>query len=110
MPAFAVIGMQLSIEAGVPPPGVVLVGVVNGIGGGMLRDLLVGDTPIILKPGQYLMSTLIFACILFLVLDQVLGVPSSVAAWIIVFLYFVVRMLSIRYNWQTRPVLRDPPP
>ena len=110
MPAFAVIGMQLSLEAGVPPPGVVLVGVVNGIGGGMLRDLLVGDTPIVLTPGQYLMSALILVCILFLVLDQVLDVPTSIAAWFTVLLYFVIRMLSIRYNWQTYPVLRDPPP
>lgn len=109
IPAFAMIGMQLSLDAGVPLPGVVLVGVVNGIGGGMLRDLLVGDTPIILKPGQYLMSALIVVCILFLILEQVLRVPTVVAAWGIVLLYFVIRMLSIRYNWQTHPVLRDPP-
>ncbi|HRQ40197.1 MAG TPA: TRIC cation channel family protein [Chloroflexota bacterium] len=109
IPAFAMIGMQLSLEAGVPLPGVVLVGVVNGVGGGMLRDLLVGDTPIILKPGQYLMSALIVVCILFIILDQVLHVPTVVAAWGIVLLYFVIRMLSIRYNWQTYPVLRDPP-
>jgi uncharacterized membrane protein YeiH len=110
IPAFAVIGMQLSLEAGVPLPGVVLVGVINGVGGGMLRDLLVGDTPIVLKPGQYLMSALLLVCILFLILEQLLGVPISVAAWSIVLLYFVIRMLSIRYNWQTHPVLRDPPP
>lgn len=109
MPAFAVIGMQLSLEAGVPLPGVVLVGVVNGTGGGMLRDLLVGDTPIVLKPGQYLMSALVVVCLLFVILEQVLQVPTAVAAYGMVLLYFIIRMLSIRYNWQTTPLLRDPP-
>jgi len=108
-PAFAMIGMQLSLYAGIPLPGVVLVGVVNGIGGGILRDLVVKDTPTILKPGQFTVSALIFVSILFLVLDQYLGVPRLIATWSMIGLYFVIRMLSIRYNWQTQPVLRDPP-
>jgi uncharacterized membrane protein YeiH len=40
-----IVGLQLSLQAGIPLPGVVLVGVTNGVGGGILRDLLVGDTP-----------------------------------------------------------------
>jgi uncharacterized membrane protein YeiH len=109
VPAFAVVGMQLSLTAGVPPAGVVLVGVINGFGGGLLRDLLIGDTPVVLKPGQFSASAAIFVCILFLVLTQGLGVAPTLAAWGIVILYFVIRMLTIRYNWQTKPLLRDPP-
>jgi uncharacterized membrane protein YeiH len=108
VPAFAVVGMQLSLNAGVPLPGVVLVGVINGFGGGLLRDLLIGDTPVVLKPGQFSASAALFVCIVFLVLTQMLGVAPTLAAWGIVILYFVIRMLTIRYNWQTRPVLRDP--
>jgi len=109
IPVFAVIGMQLSLNAGISLPGVVLVGAVNGTGGGLLRDLVVGDTPVILKPGQYLVSVLILACVLFVVLYEGLNVPRLYAAWGTIAVFFVIRMLSIRFNWQTYPVLRDPP-
>lgn len=110
IPAFAAVGMQLSLQAGVPLPGVVLIGAVNGVGGGLLRDLMVGDTPSLLKPGQYLVSALFLVCVVFLILEIGFGVPTMPAAWSIVILFFVIRMLSIRYNWQTHPVLRDPLP
>jgi uncharacterized membrane protein YeiH len=109
VPVFAVVGMQLSLRAGIPLPGVVLVGAVNGFGGGLLRDVVVGDTPSILQPGQFAISALVFVCILFLFLTEALGLSPLRAAWSIIVLYFVIRMLSIRYNWQTQPVLSDPP-
>jgi uncharacterized membrane protein YeiH len=108
IPAFAVIGMQLSLNAGIPLPGVVLVGVVNGTGGGLLRDMLVGDTPTILKPGQYLVSALILVCILFLIAYHVLDIYRLYAAWGAIALFFIIRMLSIRYDWQTYPVWKEP--
>jgi uncharacterized membrane protein YeiH len=109
VPAFAVVGMQLSLRVGIPLPGAVLVGVVNGFGGGLLRDLLVGDTPTMLKPGQFAVTALIFVCILFLFLIRVLGITNEFAAWGIIGLFFTIRMLSIHFNWRTQPVLRDPP-
>jgi len=108
VPAFAVVGMQLSLSAGIPLPGVVLVGVVNGFGGGMLRDIVVGDTPAILKPGQFAVSALIFACVLFVSLIRVLDIPILSAAWGVILIFFVIRILSIHFNWRTKPVLPDP--
>ena len=107
VPAFAVVGMQLSLAAGFPMPGVVLVGVVNGIGGGLLRDLMVGDTPAALKPGQFYVSAIIFVGLFFLVLTFGLGIHQEFAAWGVIALFFVIRMLSIRYNWRTKPILSD---
>jgi hypothetical protein len=31
-----------------------------------------------------------------------------VAAWIMIGLYIIIRLLSIRFNLRTQPVLRDP--
>jgi uncharacterized membrane protein YeiH len=109
VPAFAVVGLQLSLQAGIPLPGVVVVGVTNGVGGGILRDLLVGDTPAALKPGTIFVSGVILICILFLVLTYGFGVSKEWAAWGMIALFFTIRMLSIRYNWRTRPVLIEPP-
>ena len=109
VPAFAVVGLQLSLQAGIPLPGVVVVGVTNGVGGGILRDLLVGDTPSALKPGTIFVSGVILICVLFLILTYGFGVSKEWAAWGMIALFFTIRMLSIRYNWRTRPVLKEPP-
>lgn len=109
VPAFAVVGLQLSLQQGIPLPGVVMVGVANGVGGGILRDLLVGDTPTALQPGTIFVSGVILICILFLVLTYGFGVSKELAAWGMIVLFFTIRMLSIRYNWRTRPVLQEPP-
>lgn len=107
VPAFAIIGLQLSLQAGIPLPGVVVVGVTNGVGGGILRDLLVGDTPSALKPGTIFVSGVILICILFLTMTYAFGVSKEWAAWSMIALFFTIRMLSIRYNWRTRPVLQE---
>jgi len=109
VPAFAIVGLQLSLQQGLPLPGVVLVGVTNGVGGGILRDLLVGDTPAALQPGTIFVSGVILICLLFLVLTLGFGVSKEWAAWGMIVLFFTIRMLSIRYNWRTHPVLKGPP-
>jgi uncharacterized membrane protein YeiH len=106
-PAFAVVGMQLSLRAGIALPGVVLVGVLNGFGGGLLRDVVVNDVPAVLQPGQYAASAAIGVCVLFLALTLGFGVATTQAAWGVVVLYFAIRMLTIRFNLRTRPVLPE---
>jgi uncharacterized membrane protein YeiH len=107
VPAFAVVGMQLSLRADIPLPGVVLVGVVNGFGGGILRDLVVGETPSMLKPGHLAITALLFVCVLFVLLVRGASIPNVLAAWGTIALFFTIRILSIHYNWQTKPVLPD---
>ncbi len=48
--AYAVFGMELSIQAGLSLPAVTLVGVVNAVGGGILRDILMRQEPEIFRP------------------------------------------------------------
>jgi uncharacterized membrane protein YeiH len=107
-PAFAVVGMQLAQEHGIPLASVVFVGVANGVTGGLLRDVVVRDVPSLLRPGQFVSLTLLFACGLFLVLTTRLAMNPTTAAWITVGTYFVLRVIAVAYNWQTRPVLVEP--
>lgn len=109
VPAFAVIGMQLSLRANIPWPGVVLIGVINGFGGGFLRDIVVGHTPAALTPGTVNVSAAIFVCILFVAMVIGLGIGRTEAGYIVVILFFVIRMVSLRYGLRTRPVLSDAP-
>jgi len=49
--AYAVVGMSMALAAGLSLPGVVLVGVVNSVGGGILRDVLMRREPSMFLPG-----------------------------------------------------------
>jgi uncharacterized membrane protein YeiH len=107
IPIFAVIGMQLSEAHGIPVAGVIFVGVVNGTGGGFLRDIIVRDVPAILRPGQFVTLLLLLACMLFVGLQRYAGVTISQAAWISIATFFVLRVLTIRFSWTTRSVLPE---
>ena len=107
IPIFAVIGMQLAEAQGIPVAGVVFIGVVNGAAGGLLRDVIVRDVPALLRPGQFVTLLLLAACGLFMVLKHYGDVSRSQAAWAAVSSFFVLRVLSIRFNWTTRSVLPE---
>jgi uncharacterized membrane protein YeiH len=104
-PAFAVVGLQLALAAGIPLPGVVLVGAISAVGGGVLRDMIVREVPAILQPGQFFALLALLACIAFLTLTLALRVAPEPAGWATIALFFVARMLTLRFNWQTRPLL-----
>jgi uncharacterized membrane protein YeiH len=107
IPIFAVIGMQLAQERGIPVAGVIFVGVINGTGGGLLRDVLVRDVPALLRPGQFVSLLLLLSCALFVGLREYAHVTVPQAAWTAIGTFFVLRVLTIRFNWTTRSVLPE---
>jgi len=99
--AFAVHGVQRSLEAGLNIPSVVLGGTVTAVGGGLLRDILVREEPLLFKPGQFYGMVAIGGCGIFIAqLKWQLVAPDDAALYTIVAV-FVVRMLAIRFNWRT---------
>lgn len=109
-PAFAAVGMQLAQDKGISTAGVIFVGVANGVSGGLLRDLVVGDVPVLLRPGQFVTLTLVFACGLFLFLRRQYQVGPTDAAWAMVATFFLIRVVSVRFKWKSRPVAEPQPP
>jgi uncharacterized membrane protein YeiH len=109
VPAYAVIGMQLAQAQGLSTPGVVLVGVLNGVGGGVLRDVLVNEPAHLLLPGQYTSLVLLLACVTFVVLTRWSGIAATPAGLAAMALYFVIRAVTIHFNWQTKPLLSETP-
>jgi uncharacterized membrane protein YeiH len=107
IPIFAVIGMQLADERAIPVAGIIFVGVVNGTAGGLLRDVLVRDVPAILRPGQFVSLLLLGACALFVAMKAYADVTVAEAAWTAIGTFFVLRVLTIRFNWTTRSVLPE---
>lgn len=98
---FAVTGAQLSLLAGLSPPAAAVVGVVNAVGGGMLRDLFLQREPAIFKPGPPVALAALAGSILYLALILGAGTGGALAGLISVIVVFVIRVSALRYGWQT---------
>jgi uncharacterized membrane protein YeiH len=106
IPAFAVIGMQMAEHEGLPIPSVVFVGVVNGVGGGLLRDVVVREVPALLRPGQFTTLFLLLACGVFVTLTHAFDVRAMTAGWVAAPFFLVLRLLAVRHNWHSRPLVQ----
>jgi len=102
--AYAAFGVQKSLLAGLAPAAAVLIGLVNAVGGGVLRDLLVREEPLVFKPGQFYLLTALAGAVTFVFCSITLELSANRAAIIAVALTFVFRALTIFYNWRTAPV------
>ncbi len=103
-PAFALLGFQLALLDGISLAGAVFVGLINGVAGGILRDVLVGDTPQIFRPGQYSGSIVLICIFIYYTLITYAAVDSDTAVWIALIVAAATRMLVIRLNWQSQAV------
>lgn len=104
--AYGVIGSQLSLQVGLSAPAAVLVGVVNAAGGGLLRDILVREEPLIFKAGQFYALAAVAGCALFVLLVRRFGVSAPAAGTVALASTFVFRVLTIHYDWRTSPLRR----
>lgn len=65
--AFAVSGATLGVKKGMDMMGIAILGLTTGVGGGILRDLIVGQTPpLTFRNPVYLMVSIITSLIIFL--------------------------------------------
>lgn len=102
--AYAAFGVQKSLQAGLPPPAAVMVGVVNAVGGGILRDLICRQEPLVFKPGQFYLLTALAGATTFVFCSATLELSANRSALIAIALTFIFRVLTITFNWRTAPV------
>ena len=100
---FSVIGAQSALAADLPVSSAIMLGTITGIGGGVLRDILVGDVPPrTLRRGAPYASTSLMGSALYVGLVSGLGVARVVAQLATVGLVCVIRGVSIWRGWETR--------
>ncbi len=102
--AYAAFGLQKALLAGLAPPAAILVGLVNAVGGGALRDVLCQEEPLVFKPGQFYLLIALAATVVFLFCTAIVGWSANRSAIATVAITFVLRMLTIAFNWRTAPV------
>jgi uncharacterized membrane protein YeiH len=106
--AYAVFGTQKALGAELAVPAAMLVGVLNAAGGGILRDILVREEPLVFKPGQFYVLVALLGSIVFVVAAQLFELAAQPAAFLAIGVTFAMRLLSLRFDWRTTPFV-DPP-
>lgn len=102
--AYAAFGTQKALLSGLAAPAAVLVGVVNAAGGGLLRDILTGEEPLVFRPGQFYVLTAVAGAITFVFCTVTLELDATPSAMVAIGVTFLFRILAIVFNWRTSPV------
>ena len=102
---FTVIGCNIGMEAGVHPIIVIVAGMVTGTAGGILRDVLCNDIPLIFRGELYATVSMITGTIYFLGLTA--GLPDNLMILASIIIGFTLRFLALVFNWEMPKFVYD---
>lgn len=95
---FAVSGTQKVLSYGVSAQAAVILGVITAVGGGVLRDILLGRVPVILEKEIYASAALV-ASLIVAAGGRLFGLSSDAAALTALAVCFALRLLSLHFHW-----------
>jgi uncharacterized membrane protein YeiH len=104
--AYAVVGVSRALGAGLPELTAITAGIINASGGGLLRDVLVREEPLLFKPGQLYVLAALLGAGLFTLLVVRFARPVESSGLLAVGGTFAFRLLAIKFNWKTGSVAR----
>jgi uncharacterized membrane protein YeiH len=93
---FSIMGLQKSIESGISPGSAVIFGVISAIMGGVIRDILCNEIPVVLRREIYA-SACIIGGIVFVILSKV-GFSSILCFLVSSGSIITIRIISIKYR------------
>jgi uncharacterized membrane protein YeiH len=100
---FTISGAQIAEQSGLSWLLAILMGAITGVAGGMARDVLCNEIPLILRRGQLYASSAIVGAALYLVLERA-GTPREAAALLGMATIALVRFAGILWRIEL-PVL-----
>ena len=95
---FAVSGTQTALGYGLSPMMAALLGMLTGIGGGMLRDVLVSDIPAVLHSDLYAVAALAGATVV--VTGHLLNAPPTASALAGAAVCLAIRLVALWRGWR----------
>ncbi|MEU3018698.1 MULTISPECIES: TRIC cation channel family protein [unclassified Nocardiopsis] len=106
---FAVIGATKALEFGFGPLQAVLLGVITGVGGGTIRDVLLNRVPTVLSANSHLYAIPAMIGAVFVVVVDLTGFGPGWIAVVGALLCFTMRILALRYRWNAPSPPGAPP-
>jgi uncharacterized membrane protein YeiH len=102
---FAVSGAQKALEFGLHPVMAALLGMLTGVGGGMMRDVLLAGIPTVLRADLYAIAALAGAAVV--VIGDLLHIPPTATTIVGALLCLGLRLMAIHRGWHL-PVAKWP--
>ncbi|RBL90811.1 trimeric intracellular cation channel family protein [Chitinophaga flava] len=96
---FTITGINKGMAAGLPVPVCVALGVITGAFGGLLRDVITGEQPILFTREIYAVASIAGGC-LYILAGRFTSCSGDIIQSISVTVIVSIRLLSLRYNWQ----------
>lgn len=105
---FAVSGSLKAVNLGAPPLACIFVGTITAVGGGMIRDVLVGQVPEVLQREVYAVPALLGATAI--VVASQLEALTMTVVWLTVVATFAIRIAAIIFDLQVPRPPKFPTP
>jgi len=101
MALFNTVGCAKALQLGFAPPVAIVMGVCTGVAGGIIRDILSGNVPFVLRVGElYATTALVGGIVLTLLWNFTPGDRNMFAAIVSILVTFVMRLGAIRWAWK----------
>ena len=102
--SFTITGIQKTLECGYPFWVAIIMGCITGAAGGVIRDVLLNKTPVILRKEIYAMASIIGGLLYWVLTDMHVNVAiTGVATFVFI---VTIRILAVKYHISL-PVLKD---
>ncbi|MFZ2366831.1 MAG: trimeric intracellular cation channel family protein [Azonexus sp.] len=105
---FTIVGTQIALQWQTPWLVASLMGVTTGVVGGVLRDILCNDVPLVFLQGELYASAAWLGALTLLGL-QALGVNAVTSSWIAMAVILLLRLAAMRFHL-TLPAFRQKQP
>lgn len=93
---FAVLGLQKALAAGVSDVVAVMMAVISGVAGGMIRDLLTGQIPLVLqRDGELYATCALFGAVVYVAVNKLMVQPSYWLDISVMVIIFVTRAAAL---------------
>jgi uncharacterized membrane protein YeiH len=100
---FTVTGTTIALNAGLSPAPAALLGMLTGVGGGVVRDVLAAEVPLIFRSEVYAVASMLGATIVIIASQTGFSeIPAEILAALAT---FILRMVSVQRGWKI-PVAR----
>lgn len=96
--AFTVIGCQVAQLMQLPVTVVIISGMITGCAGGVLRDVLCNEVPLLFRKELYASVSVVTGALY--LGAQALGLNANAAVLIALPVGLALRLLALRFNWQ----------
>jgi uncharacterized membrane protein YeiH len=102
---FTIIGCNIAIEMGQHPIIVIVAGMITGIAGGIIRDVLCNDVPLVFSGELYATVSIVTGALYYV--GIIAKLPLEAVTVLAIVIGFTLRVLAIVFNWSMPKFIYD---